>query len=180
MFKVCLRGIALGFLIALSVGFFWSDNVFLDKVISQEKFSSPADVFAFLLRHKSPADASDPVISGQSLVEMMSRDNGRLWCDEGAIILAAINHRMGYESRLVDFIDEQGVSKHTVLQVNFRNTWITYDFTSKKSDVDPKSLVDFQATLRVRTYPNPGHKILMSNYFIRRVFQVIRPLLRYK
>jgi hypothetical protein len=177
MIKNLIVFAVIGLLSLFSLGHFWSDSTFVNALITKESLRSPDDAFSFLLRSKSPARASDPVISGQSLVELMERKNDRLWCDEGSIVLAAINNRLGYDTRLVDFLDRQGISRHTVLQVYVGGTWVTYDFTNRKSNIDLKTAVDFRASFRFRAYPSTEHMILMSNYFIRKPFQLVRPLI---
>ena len=173
MARVVLRSVTIGFLFAFCLGFLWSDNELLDNLIVSYNLRSPSDAFTFLLDHKKPANVNTPIVSHLSIVELYVDKDG-LYCDEGAIVLAAINHRMGYDTRLVDLIDIDGVSKHTVCQVYIGSAWITYDFTNRKSTIDPKSLVDYQASLRVRTYPNVTHKILMSNYFMRKLRRYVK------
>lgn len=157
------------------LGFLWSDNNYADQIISRENFASPDDVFVFIINSKTPANSNSPVLSGQSFIEMMNRKNGRLWCDEGAIVLAVLVHRMGYKTRLVDLLDSTGISRHTVLQVFKDSQWITYDFSKGIKAEDPLVLVEFSALANFRDYPNFPHQILLENYFIRYLFQLVRP-----
>lgn len=156
-------------------GFSWSDNNYADQIIAQQNFASPENVFIFIKNSKTPANSTFSVISGQSFTELMDRKNGRLWCDEGAIVLAVLVHRMGYKTRLVDLLDSSGISKHTVLQVLKGSQWTTYDFSKGVSTEDPLVLVDFPAVAKFRDYPNLSHQLLLSNFFVRYLFQFIRP-----
>lgn len=153
----------------------WSESNYADKIISKHGLSSPEEVFVFIGNSKAPANSTFPVDSGESFIELMDRKSGRLWCDEGAIVLAVLIHRMGYKTRLVDLLDNSGISRHTVLQVFKDGQWIAYDFSTGIKTEDPLVLVDFSAYAKFRDYPNFFHRILIENYFIRYLFQAVRP-----
>jgi hypothetical protein len=48
-------------------------------------------------------------------------------CDQSAHVLATLAHYAGFESRLLFLRDEDGVSHHTVTQVDIGNKWIIAD-----------------------------------------------------
>ena len=108
----------------------------------------------------------------------MDRPGNWLWCDEGAIVVAVLVGQLGYSTRLVDLVGtSDGVSHHTVLQIEQAGDWITYDFTGRQYNVPLEKTVDYPAAPRFRTYPDWRHKLLLNNYFLRELAQLLRPWL---
>lgn len=107
---------------------------------------------------------------------MMARPSRRLWCDEGAIVIALLNQRLGLSTRLVDLIDARTkVSKHTTLQVLQGGRWKVYDFTSKRHGIHTTETVTYRAIPRYRNYPaSPLHWLLLHNGAARAVVATVR------
>lgn len=107
---------------------------------------------------------------------MLARPSHRLWCDEGAIVLALMNQRLGFQTRLVDLLDAKtGISHHTTLQVKQAGHWVTFDFTSRRSGIPLSATVPYQAVPRYRPYPaTPLHWFLQYNGFARDLVRQLR------
>lgn len=170
------KSVASGFLLVfVFLGYLYSDNNYADNIIAEKSLVTPDDVFSYVISVRSQDTSNLPVVSGQSFTELMRRKDERLWCDEGSIVLAVLISRLGYETRLVDLLDTDGVSKHTILQVLVGNSWIGYDFSGRKYGVNPLESVGYSAAIRLRSFPNLFHKVLLANAGIRYSFQLIRP-----
>ena len=162
----------MGSLSAVSViglGWLVSDARALQQLRRREHLNSPEAVFRWVTRHYRQALASDPVLPGASLQSQLQRTSRRLWCDEGAILIALLNQQLGYRTRLVDLLDARtGISHHTTLQVLERGRWTTYDFTSALSGIPLASTVTYRAVPRHRDYPsNALQQVLLHNALAR-------------
>lgn len=158
------------------VGYWFSDSRFASQIIEQRKLSTPEQIFRFVIDQKVQAPPGSPVDGGASFRELMARD-GWLWCDEGAVVIAVLAGQLGYETRLVDLLGKSdGISHHTVLQILQKDSWITYDFTGRQFGVAPEATVDYEASIRVRDYPQWRHLLLLNNYFIRYLAYKFRPV----
>jgi len=160
-------------------GYEMSDNSLAHKMVQENHLTNPKQVFKFVLDHKIQAPAGSPnSAAGASLRTLMDRPGNWLWCDEGAIVVAVLVGQLGYSTRLVDLVGtSDGVSHHTVLQIEQAGDWITYDFTGRQFDVPLEKTVDYPAAPRFRTYPDWRHKLLLNNYFLRELAQLLRPWL---
>ena len=157
-------GVAAGMTAVLvaAVGWISSDARALAGFSHQHGLNTPEQVFAAVTQRWHQARASDPVQPGQSIQTMLARPSHRLWCDEGAIVIALLNQRLGLRTRLVDLLDARtGISHHTTLQVQEGGKWVTYDFTSRRYGIPLADTVPYRAVPRYRDYPaSPLHWLL--------------------
>lgn len=109
------------------------------------------------------------MLASASIQSMLNRPSRRLWCDEGALVLALMIQAQGGTARLVDLLDRStGISHHTTLQVKQHGAWVTYDFTSKTKAIPLAATVPYEAIPRYRTYPATfGHWLLLNNGYLR-------------
>ena len=158
------------------LGYWFSDARGLDNLAQRERLDSPERVFDYVTAHWQQAHAGDPVLPGASVQTMLARPSHRLWCDEGAIVLALLNQRLHRTTRLVDLLDQRtGISHHTTLQIQQGGRWITYDFTSKRRGIPLAATVPYQAIPRYRPYPaSPLHWFLLHNNLARTVVERYR------
>ncbi len=87
------------------VGWLGSDARALQQLRRREHLNSPEAVFRWVTQHYRQAMATDPVLPGASLQSQLQRPNRRLWCDEGAILIALLNQQLGRHTHLVDPLD---------------------------------------------------------------------------
>jgi len=161
------------------VGYKVSDNALAYKMIQENHLTSPEQVFKYVIDHKIQAPSGSPnSAAGASFRTLVNRPGDWLWCDEGAIVVAVMVGNLGYDTRLVDLVGTRdGVSHHTVLQIQQADNWVTYDFTGRQFNVSLDKTVDYPAMPIYRPYPNWQQKLLLNNYFLRELAQVVRPWL---
>lgn len=152
-----------------AIGWVNSDSRALDQFSREQGLNTPERVFIAVTQRWHQARPNDPVHPGQSIQTMLARPSHRLWCDEGAIVLALLNQRLGLRSRLVDLLDAStGISHHTTLQVQEGGQWVTYDFTSRRHGIPLSATVPYRAVPRYRDYPDsPLQWLLLHNSFAR-------------
>jgi len=127
-------------LIFIVSGFLLSDAFFFERLIRRNNITTPEEAFAFVNNNtgRTVVVAQTPPLglgfappdwNGQieySPREMLTRQK-YLWCDQSAILLATIVRELGYDTRLVDFVGDDGISHHTLLEVKQQGIWKTYD-----------------------------------------------------
>jgi len=125
------------------VGYQLSDNALAHAMVQDNKLTTPEGVFKFVIDHKIQAPAGSPNnAAGASLRTLVNRPGNWLWCDEGAVLVAVMVRQLGYNTRLVDLVGtSDGVSHHTVLQIEQAGQWITYDFTGRQFDLPLEKLL---------------------------------------
>jgi hypothetical protein len=162
----------------LVVGFEWvnSDAHALDRFIRREGLTTSEGVFVAVTHRWRQALSSDPLPDGRGIQAMLARLSRRLWCDEGAIVLALLNQRLGLRTRLVDLFDARtGRSGHTTLQVLHGDRWTTYDFSSRRWGIPLSATVPYRSVPRYREYPSsPLHWLLLHNSAVRNVVATFR------
>lgn len=133
----------------------------------QPNLKIPEQMFDAVTSRWHQASAGYPVQPGQSIQTMLTRPSHRLWCDEGTIVMALLNQRLGYRTRLVDLLDANtgiSISHHTTLPVQEGNQWVTYDFISKRRGIPLVNTVPYRAVPRYRPYPASAlQRVLLSN-----------------
>jgi hypothetical protein len=160
----------------LAIGYLKSDDVFYNKLLNTNKLKTPVEVFNWVTRHYglSRSDIVQSNVSPRYLIE----NHPRLWCDEAATIMATLDHKLGYHTRLVDLYGFDNVSHHTVLQVLEQNEWITYDFTNRIYNNElSKSASDLGYVLkepRIKPYPKLYNALVNNNYFFKQMAFTIR------
>ena len=158
------------------VGYALSDTLIARRLLQENRLTSPEQVFQYVIEHKIQAPSGSPNnAAGASIRDLLSRPGDWLWCDEGAIVVAVMVGQLGYETRLVDLVGaSDGVSHHTVLQVLQTGNWVTYDFTGRQFNVPLDKTVNYPAVPVFRKYPNWQQKLLLNNYFLRELAQLLR------
>lgn len=163
----------------IGLGWLGSDARALQQLRRREHLNSPEAVFRWVTRHYRQAHI-DPVLPGASLQSQLQRASRRLWCDEGAILIALLNQQLGYRTRLVDLLDARtGISHHTTLQLLENGHWTTVDFTSARSGIPLAATVPYRAIPRYRDYPaNALQQLLLHNALARSAVSQWRQLQR--
>ena len=167
-----------GLLVAFAVvGYLLSDNRLAKQIVDEQNLNTPEQVFGYVIKHKIQAPPGSPNnAQGASFKELFFRQGDWLWCDEGAIVVAVMVGQLGYPTRLVDLLGlSDGVSHHTVLQIQQAGNWVTYDFTGRQFGLPVEKTVVYPSRPVFRTYPAWQHTLMLNNYFLRVLAQKIRP-----
>ena len=140
---------ALGILF-VATGYLLSDSFFFRRVVRQNHLNTPEDVYTFVRTNTGkltpshfptddyiPPDASPG--TGLGLIplgaeppleywprEMLTKQK-YLWCDQKVSLMATLVRRLNYKTRIVDFVGDDGMSHHTILEVFQDGHWKTYD-----------------------------------------------------
>jgi len=97
-----------------------------------------------------------------------------LWCDEAAIVLATIVHKLGFKTRLVDVFGEDNIAHHTYLEVFQNGAWKSYDTVKRKQGLTGEQIFqlhDFseKAFLKPRPFPNTYNRFVQNNFYLKQM-----------
>jgi hypothetical protein len=160
-------------LVFIATGYLLSDDRFFDNLIAQHHITTPEDAFRFVRDHTSyPAEQMNVALM-TSPRDMLTRQK-YLYCDQSAILLATIVHRLGYETTLIDLVGNDGESHHTVLGVLQGGAWKIYDVTNnlqgrpiQESARYQPSGQSYEARASYRAYPRLYHRLVQTNFFLQ-------------
>ncbi|MEI6639897.1 MAG: hypothetical protein FDX02_08700 [Chlorobium sp.] len=168
IFRFMGIGMSILVVLVIVIGYLYSDNRYADELIMKHKITNPDTAFRFVISQKVQAPTGAPVHPGQSFRQLMSNEKNWLWCDEGAICIAILSQRLGYETRLVDLLDAKtGISHHTIVEVKVNNQWRAYDFTGRRFVSVPGLSVEYPSVPKYRVYPETKHLLLLNNSLLR-------------
>ena len=163
-------------------GYFLSDDRYFNQIISDNNISSPIDAFNYINLNTSNPDSSDEskqewehIMQPYQTPRHILTNRNYIWCDEGAIVLATIVHELGYKTRLVDLLDdEDGVSRHTVLEIYDGKRWILFDTLNDIYDVSYNDSAGYISSPRYRNYPRFYNFLVQNNFFAQQAALAIR------
>lgn len=163
-------------------GYWLSDDFFFKKIIEKENISDPIDAFNYINRVTNDRDESlesqyesKNVLSPSQSPRFILTERKYIWCDEGAIVLATFAKKLGHKTRLVDLLDvNDGVSRHTVLEILENDNWILYDTQNDITSVSYDDSAGYESTPRYRKYPRLYNFFIQNNYFIKKLIFYIR------
>jgi hypothetical protein len=180
-----LTSITLLILIVIS-GYLLSDAFFFKRLINQNKISTPEQAFAFVNQNTGKPSTTTPVPPPGGLGfsppnwkapleysprEMLTKQK-YLWCDQGASLMATIVRDLGYQTRIVDLIGDDGLSHHTILEVNEQGSWKTYDTTYETQGLSYQEIAAraWSKPLRpaYRPYLGPGW-LVRNNFYLKQI-----------
>ncbi|MGF7078368.1 transglutaminase domain-containing protein [Mucilaginibacter sp. UYCu711] len=163
-------------LVVMYAGYLASDDRYYTTVISGNNLQTPQDVFEWTTKKFS--SVSYMYHSTYASPKYLMQNHTGLWCDEGAIVMATLDHKLGYKTRLVDLIGYDNVAHHTLLQVYENNKWVNYDFTFRLNhQAILKSSYAFNLKMkeaRPKTYPKLYNFIVNNNFFAKKVIFALR------
>ena len=107
-------------------GYLLSDAFFFKRLVYQNNITSPEGAFTFVIRNTGIPDLQSPPPLEYS-PRLMLTEQKDLFCDQSAILMATIVGELGYDTRLVDLVGDDGVSHHTILEVKQNEGWKAYD-----------------------------------------------------
>ena len=162
-------------------GYFLSDDRYFNQIISDNNISSPIDAFNYINLNTSNPDSSDEskqewdhVMEPYQTPRHILTNRNYIWCDEGAILLATIVHELGYKTRLVDMLDDDGVSRHTALEIYDGKRWILFDTLNDIYGVSYNDSAGYIASPRYRNYPRFYNFLVQNNFFVQQAALTIR------
>jgi hypothetical protein len=174
--RVVLLVAGLLIVIFICLGYGLSDDMYYTKIIDENKIHTPYDAFKWTNKKFSTISYMyhHPFASPRHLIEF----HKGLWCDEGAIVMATLDHKLGYKTRLIDLYGNDNIAHHTILQVYEKDKWINYDFTFKLYDQTlRKSSDSFNLKLkegRVKQYPGLYNFVINNNFFAKKIIWNLR------
>lgn len=169
---ICMGSLLLFFSIS---GYLLSDDYFFRQLIRKENIHTPTDAYHFVIQNTMIPTEMDVPRPGHTPRYLLTKQKA-VYCDEGAIILATIVNKLGYPTRLVDLVDEKGVSHHTVLEVLQEGRWKVYDTLFKRQGLTYQQSVPYPCRPRFRTYPRIYNQIIQLNYFVKKLALWIRQI----
>jgi hypothetical protein len=160
--------LASGFILAfVASGYLMSDDLFFNRLIRSNRINTPEEAFAFVESNTRPAPKGLAPISGLTPRYMLTQRK-YLYCDESAILMATIVHELGYETRLVDLVGDDGVSRHTILEVRQGGSWKTYDtLQNTQGATYQESARNYRARPAYRAYPKPYNWLVQNNFYLK-------------
>ena len=159
--------------IAVVAGALFSDKRYADQLIQQHQLKTPRDAFEFVIGRKQQQPHGAPVCNGRSFRRLVDDPSGKLWCDEGAIVIAVLAQRLGHDTRLVDLHHQvTDISHHTIVEIKEESGWRAYDFTGRRAVDQACDSVDYPCRAVRRTYPTMTHEWLLSNGLLRKGVEV--------
>jgi hypothetical protein len=161
----------LGFIVIFVVsGYLMSDDLFFKQLIRSNHVTTPEEAFVFVgsnVIYPPPKDMK-PIFGLTPRYTLTQRKY--LWCDEGAMLLATINHELGYETRLVDLMGDDDISHHTILEVRQNGGWKTYDTAyNLEGATYEQSARYYHARPVYRAYPKPYNWLIQHNFYLKRL-----------
>src|SRR5688572_7586026 len=107
-------------------GYLLSDAFFFKRLVYQNHITSPEEAFTFVIGNTGVPDLRSPPPLEYSPRLMLTKQKD-LFCDQSAILMATIVGELGYDTRLVDLVGDDGISHHTILEVKQNERWKAYD-----------------------------------------------------
>lgn len=158
------------------IGYLKSDSLFYSNLLKKNNINDPAQVFNWVTKKFGAPGEPEfyPYLSPRYLIETRKR----LWCDEGSIVMATLDHQLGYKTRLVDLYGYDNISHHTILQVLENNKWVNYDFTFRLHNqaikVSSDSLGKVLKEARIKKYPKFYNFLVNNNFFNKQAIFFLR------
>lgn len=155
-------------------GYLLSDDLYFHTLIGKNQIKTPEQAFTFVVNNTTPASNRMNLTILQTPYNMLVRQKS-LFCDQSAIVMATLVHKLGYETRLVDLKGDDGISHHTLLDVKEKGVWKTYDpFQNLEGITYEQSAMHVgpgQYSQRVQpiyhSYPRFYNSVIQSNFYLK-------------
>jgi hypothetical protein len=164
------------FCLFLVIGWYKSDAHFYKQVILEEQLDTPDRIFSFICKK---FDKNKPSRVHRNVTPYhLFNNHKRLFCDEGAAIMATLNYYNGYETRFVRVINQKGIDSHTFLQVREKGVWVSYDYTYRYKNASKEQLETLSGlqikNFKYYQYPRVYNKLINANYFLKKFALLVR------
>ena len=150
-----------------------SDDKYFNDLIAANQIDTPEKAFQFVNENIEYITGNPAGVPNTTPRYMLAKK--RLWCDEGAIVLATIVHELGNETRLVDVINDKGIAGHTYLQVYQNNEWKNYDTVLKKGGLSHEQILEGYSYTGLKGYPRPRqyprlyNLVIQNNFYLKHI-----------
>jgi hypothetical protein len=151
-------------------GYLLSDAFFFRRLVRQNDITTPEEAFAFVTTHTGvPDPRSAPTLTYSP--RLMLTEQKDLYCDQSAILMTTIVGVLGYETRLVDWVGDDGISHHTLLEVKQDKGWKAYDTLNRgqgETYEEIRRRLSYNARPAYRTYVG-SRWVTRHNYYLQRL-----------
>jgi len=159
----------------ITVGYYCSDARFFKKEIENLDLKTPDTIFSFINKRFIHGGKN---VHTNATPRHLYTNHKRLYCDEGAALIATFCYYNGYKTRFVRVINTKGIDNHTFLQVQEGNVWNSYDFSFQIKNATKESLQKISG-IQIKkftyySYPRLYNKIIQYNFFLKKLALFIR------
>ena len=159
----------------LGLGYFKSDQIYYNTIVQQNDLKTPTDVFEWVSKNNPSAVNTKTLPASYVSPKYNIINKRKLYCDESAIVMATLNHQLGYKTRLINLIGLDGISHHTILEVYEVNTWKKYDHFNGKVNIDYQKFAGYPLfKAEINPYPKLYNFLINNNYFLKKLAFFIR------
>jgi hypothetical protein len=160
----------LGLLFFIVSGYLLSDAFFFKRLVYQNNITSPEGAFTIVSTNTGVPDPRNfPPLEYSPM--LMLTEQKDLFCDQSAILMATIVGELGYDARLVDWVGDDGVSHHTILEVKQNGGWKAYDTLNRLQGETYEQIqrrLSYDARPVYRTHVG-SRWITRHNYYLQRL-----------
>lgn len=156
-------------------GFLLSDQLYYKAIVRDNKLKTPLDVYYWVKSNNPSAINTSTKPASYASPKFNIVNKRKLYCDEGAIVMATLDNEIGYKTRLVDLIGLDSISHHTILEVYENNTWIKYDHFNSLYNKSYKTCAGYQLlNTSIKQYPKTYNFIVNYNFFLKKLAFFLR------
>ena len=151
-------------------GYLLSDAFFFKRLVYQNDITSPEEAFAFVVSNTGIPDLRSPPPLEYSPRLMLTKQKN-LFCDQSVILMATVVGELGYDTRLVDWVGDDGISHHTTLEVKQGEGWKAYDTLNRRQGETYEQIkrgLTFNARPAYREYIG-SRWINRNNYYLQQL-----------
>lgn len=155
-------------IVFIALNWWNSDYSYLKAIISQNHLETPNDVYHYITENTPSTREKKTEACLYCSPQYLMDEDLALSCDEGAILIAHLSYLLGYETRLVDIIDQSGIARHTMVEVFQNDTWQRYDYLFEKKNPAYTEDLDINFShAQYRSFPNWYNKIIYNFYGLK-------------
>lgn len=154
----------------IASGYLLSDAFFFKRLVYRNNITSPEEAFTYVSRNTGVPDPRNPPPLEYS-PRLMLTEQKNLFCDQSAILMATIVGELGYDTRLVDWVGDDGVSHHTILEVKQGEGWKSYDTLNRRQGETYEQIrrgLAYSARPVYRKYVG-SRWLTRNNFYLRRL-----------
>lgn len=158
-----------------TIGYLLSDQMYYARIISDAKLQTPKNVYEWVRKNNPSAIYSNTSPAPYVSPKFNIINKRKLYCDESAIVMATLNHQLGYKTRLINLIGMDGISHHTILEVYEGISWKTYDHFNGIYHLSHQKLAGYPLLkTEINPYPKTYNFVINNNYFLKKLAFFVR------